>query len=216
MAYIPAICASCGSVFPSPFIFEGPASIIVKGCQAGPCPKCGGLGDIVDGSYQIIGDAVRLIVSSLRSRAQVEQLQNILRKAQQEKLAPQAVPEKIQAESPELSVIASWINTYLVPKNAGEFWTAIGAIGTVLALLYTILSAQPSAPSNALSEKQIEMLVEHAVTSALVQTQGASSAPVKHKVVAKRKNKTGRNDPCPCNSGKKYKICCINQTKPAS
>jgi len=24
--------------------------------------------------------------------------------------------------------------------------------------------------------------------------------------------KTGRNDPCPCNSGKKYKACCLNKT----
>lgn len=23
--------------------------------------------------------------------------------------------------------------------------------------------------------------------------------------------KTGRNDPCPCNSGKKFKKCCINK-----
>ena len=25
--------------------------------------------------------------------------------------------------------------------------------------------------------------------------------------------KIGRNEPCPCGSGKKYKICCINKTK---
>ena len=26
-------------------------------------------------------------------------------------------------------------------------------------------------------------------------------------------NKIGRNDPCSCESGRKYKKCCINQTK---
>jgi uncharacterized protein YchJ len=25
------------------------------------------------------------------------------------------------------------------------------------------------------------------------------------------KNKVGRNDPCPCGSGKKYKKCCLNK-----
>jgi preprotein translocase subunit SecA len=34
---------------------------------------------------------------------------------------------------------------------------------------------------------------------------GASSLP-KQPVLAK--NKAGRNDPCPCGSGKKYKKCC--------
>ncbi|GIW49037.1 MAG: hypothetical protein KatS3mg079_513 [Caloramator sp.] len=26
--------------------------------------------------------------------------------------------------------------------------------------------------------------------------------------------KIGRNDPCPCGSGKKYKKCCIDKIKP--
>ena len=26
--------------------------------------------------------------------------------------------------------------------------------------------------------------------------------------------KVGRNDPCPCGSGKKYKNCCMNQNRP--
>lgn len=27
-------------------------------------------------------------------------------------------------------------------------------------------------------------------------------------------DKIGRNDPCPCGSGKKYKQCCLNKPKP--
>ena len=27
-------------------------------------------------------------------------------------------------------------------------------------------------------------------------------------------NKVGRNDPCPCGSGKKYKKCCIDKPVP--
>ena len=32
-------------------------------------------------------------------------------------------------------------------------------------------------------------------------------APVKQPI--KNENKVGRNDPCPCGSGKKYKQCCL-------
>ncbi len=28
--------------------------------------------------------------------------------------------------------------------------------------------------------------------------------------------KVGRNDPCPCGSGKKYKQCCMNKSQPQS
>lgn len=32
-----------------------------------------------------------------------------------------------------------------------------------------------------------------------------------HKLKPVRNEKIGRNDPCPCNSGKKYKKCCLNK-----
>lgn len=31
----------------------------------------------------------------------------------------------------------------------------------------------------------------------------------------KPSNKVGRNDPCPCESGKKFKKCCLNKPKKA-
>ncbi|MGN0593655.1 MAG: SEC-C metal-binding domain-containing protein, partial [Hominimerdicola sp.] len=33
-------------------------------------------------------------------------------------------------------------------------------------------------------------------------------APTHHNMTLRRSNKIGRNDPCPCGSGKKYKNCC--------
>lgn len=36
-------------------------------------------------------------------------------------------------------------------------------------------------------------------------------AHAKSKTVVKHEEKIGRNDPCPCGSGKKYKKCCMNQ-----
>ncbi len=32
--------------------------------------------------------------------------------------------------------------------------------------------------------------------------------------IRNRGQKVGRNDPCPCNSGKKYKNCCMRQQAP--
>lgn len=40
---------------------------------------------------------------------------------------------------------------------------------------------------------------------------GHKHKPVKYKALpVTRKMKVGRNDPCPCRSGKKYKKCCLN------
>ncbi len=43
----------------------------------------------------------------------------------------------------------------------------------------------------------------------LVENVGGTSGPVKKKPVRRSTPKIGRNDPCPCGSGKKYKHCCL-------
>jgi len=37
----------------------------------------------------------------------------------------------------------------------------------------------------------------------------ASKGEVKHEPLRNTGKKVGRNDPCPCGSGKKYKACCL-------
>ena len=41
----------------------------------------------------------------------------------------------------------------------------------------------------------------------VVETHGTAGAPVKQ-IRKEAAEKVGRNDPCPCGSGKKYKKCC--------
>jgi uncharacterized protein YecA (UPF0149 family) len=38
--------------------------------------------------------------------------------------------------------------------------------------------------------------------------EGAAKAPRKIVLTQRTSTKVGRNDPCPCGSGKKYKKCC--------
>lgn len=58
-------------------------------------------------------------------------------------------------------------------------------------------------PRAAVIEK-IRMLVAHKKKAHGLSEAPASPAPVPVVIGAK----TGRNDPCPCGSGKKYKKCC--------
>ena len=39
-------------------------------------------------------------------------------------------------------------------------------------------------------------------------THSGNDEPTKRKPVVNKNKKVGRNDPCPCGSGKKYKFCC--------
>ena len=41
----------------------------------------------------------------------------------------------------------------------------------------------------------------------------ASQGEVKIETIRNRAQRVGRNDPCPCGSGKKYKQCCLRKTQ---
>ncbi|HEA84468.1 MAG TPA: hypothetical protein ENI04_00590, partial [Candidatus Wildermuthbacteria bacterium] len=51
----------------------------------------------------------------------------------------------------------------------------------------------------------IDSMIAHSLMRARVNSQ--NRAPHRHVVSQPRANKVGRNDPCPCGSGKKYKRC---------
>jgi preprotein translocase subunit SecA len=67
-----------------------------------------------------------------------------------------------------------------------------------LGILFRIQLAEP--------QSFVEMQKEQ--DQELVYSGGEASAPAKKKPQRRASKKVGRNDPCPCGSGKKYKKCC--------
>jgi hypothetical protein len=217
MADIPAICRTCGTFFTVRNLFGGPGSGIIsfRGCSVGPCPKCGGNGDIPDGRFEMVNDAVRLIAGVGRSPEQLIQLADILRHARQQQAAPQVVAQRIDIEAPELGAFAAWMRQYLVPKTAADVYALIGIILTAIGVMISLAPQKES--KKGFSDQDVAAIVEKAVAAAITQTRvPAQASPAAAGSMAKAKKKTGRNDPCPCNSGKKYKICCINQANRSS
>ena len=74
-----------------------------------------------------------------------------------------------------------------------------------------VLQQQPQAPQKRMDIKTIKEDAENVLRRDMNQMEKAGtamgkSAPAKQPTV--NDNKVGRNDPCPCGSGKKYKNCC--------
>jgi preprotein translocase subunit SecA len=71
-----------------------------------------------------------------------------------------------------------------------------------------IVKEQPVAQKNVLDEVKYQGAEEQpAQFGAAKQTQEGKSAPTGGQTI-RNKDEIGRNDPCPCGSGKKYKKCC--------
>ena len=91
-------------------------------------------------------------------------------------------------------------NPLLVYKKEGfeMFQETIDRIkAETLGILFRIQLAEPEHIDNLKKPKEQKLIFS-----------GSGDAPATKKPVKRESEKIGRNDPCPCGSGKKYKKCC--------
>lgn len=97
---VPAVCDACHAFFPSGFNIAGGASF--AGCASGPCPRCGGMGHIPDGTYEFIDNSIRLLSGPERSRQELTMLADILRTARERGATLQELRAEVREKAPEL------------------------------------------------------------------------------------------------------------------
>jgi hypothetical protein len=126
----PAVCDSCGAIFPSGIAF-GPdvRGITMRGNKSGPCPKCGGMGSIPDGVYNVLDDTLNIVSTWAPDR-----VAGVLANLQTARSAanPLEATQAVLSESRELSDIASRL---LVPRNSADFWAFVAALMAILVYL---------------------------------------------------------------------------------
>jgi preprotein translocase subunit SecA len=91
-------------------------------------------------------------------------------------------------------------NPLLVYKKEGfeMFQETIDRIkAETLGILFRIQLAEPEHIDDLKKPKEQKLIFS-----------GSGDAPAAKKPVKRESEKIGRNDPCPCGSGKKYKKCC--------
>lgn len=216
---IPAVCRSCGNVFGGvTFALGAQATLKLAGNTVGPCPNCGGLADLVDGTFAIVGAAVKRIADYVID--DMERLQAILTAAREENADVSRVAHSMR-EVPSFGPFAEWLLTMFAPKSSADFYAFLAVL---IALIPMLTPKEPAAPAvqapaaQQLSEERIVEITSKAVAAALNQTKAPLGNVVEPQAHADNKGartsvvrsapKVGRNDPCPCRSGKKHKKCC--------
>jgi hypothetical protein len=194
---VPAVCNNCGTIFPSGFEAENARNITFSGCGAGPCPVCGGNGHIPDGVNNFIGNTIEFLTGPSRSANELQRLSDILRQAQKDKASTDEIVEKIEKEIPELSSIKD-----LLPKTRSDLYTFIIIILTIISMILTEVN-QDKRPNIQIDQVVNVIYQQQKNTSKKLQTKSINET--------RKKKKIGRNEPCPCGSGKKYKKCCLQK-----
>jgi len=204
---IPAICHQCGGLFPSGIAVADSASVQVERVSWGPCPACGGNGSVPDGVYaSVLPQVLRLLTAPGVTVQHLKQLQATLERVRDEARGGQGVdPAKLAAAVREQAPVGPGIAAE-IPKVDRNYVVAfitmiLTAIGLVLAAIPLLKAAaeHPAGPSS----------VNVTVQEVFEKINADSAARAQKRTPVRRTgHKVGRNEPCPCQSGKKYKKCC--------
>ena len=189
MPMLPAFCDTCGTVFGSGIVADNATNITFSGNRSGPCPKCGGMGRIPDGVFNFIGNTIEILRAPARTVAELTHLAEILREAQEKSQTKGEVSARIEKELPSLASLSK-----LLPENRAELY---GFLAVVLAAVQ-LFTQSPQLPATNVTINTTQVI------SQVLAPQPAATAATN----AKSGPKVGRNEPCPCGSGKKYKKCC--------
>lgn len=118
-------------------------------------------------------------------------------------------------EGKTCTIVDEWCEGYVRGmKLAEEAWGSGGLEMRVLLMPILAFTGETDWKAHDLTDVEIKNLHVaitrnvreiHAYWLARRETEGPSQQPVRHSVPT-----VGRNDPCPCGSGKKYKKCCLH------
>lgn len=101
---IPAFCDDCGTAFRSPFNVSGRVmALTLEGNKVGPCPACGGLGSIPDGTFDFIDGAVRILARPQRTVDDLRTLALILEDAKIGAITQEESISRITESVPDLT-----------------------------------------------------------------------------------------------------------------
>jgi SEC-C motif len=194
MHALPAICDNCGTIFAPPAIVLGPgvSGVRMSGNRVGPCPTCGNeWGRIPDGTYDTVHGTLRMLLKDPASAESLQRLADILQAAWEVRADQATVADQIEAEVPELRGFAESLR---IANIDWKWWLLF-----LLTFIQTLAALGVIGPKpERVSDQQIERVIRHVTQD---------QAPVTSTTTAPRPGKIGRNDPCPCGSGKKYKRC---------
>lgn len=184
----------CGVIFEAPNFIggNGSATIHMTDSKLGPCPACGSFGSIPDGVYEYANEAISFLTGPETSVKILREIQKLLNTAKNEPIEKEELLEQVSSISPDAAIA---LEKAPEVKNYGQW------IGILIALVALSIQVHTSYfKSNDVEKEFREYLLK--------ENQQLKMQLNKKKPYVREQPKIKRNDPCPCDSGKKYKKCC--------
>ncbi|MGD0313496.1 MAG: hypothetical protein ABSC90_13665 [Acidimicrobiales bacterium] len=206
----------------SVFLGEGTSAATFIGNRVGPCPFCGAMASVVDGTYDVRGGrAIRRVVTDTfaelsRPGVTVDELQllrGILEEARSSSATLEEIKERIDSEASTAGTSLGWLKSPTGMATAAWLAVLLGIIAIVIAW-----KGQGSESSSPIPQAEIEQIVQQAERGLTQQsTSAAKSSPTRsHRHPSPIGRPSSRptgghqrgHERCACGSKKQFKNCC--------
>ena len=190
-AVVAAWCPKCvGFVRPRVPIGGHGGKVIITGHISTPCPRCGTQITTPGGEFYLDNDLL-MRVSDTLSTAQAEELKSKLARLRETGCSLEGLRTLVEGYAPQLLPYIEQLQG--LPSKARTNW--------ILLVLLILWQLAHNTTCHIDVKLDMNRLLDNAVTQANQEIHPA----------AQSSSETGRNDPCPCGSGKKFKKCCGGQ-----
>lgn len=128
---------SCYTIFPYKLsLFPNPQLIVnLTGCTTGPCPKCGGIGEVQDGVYNFINEATEIVNNNKDSIPQLKSFSHILQNAVSSGIDQNTLEKEVNEKSPLFSKLLKFI-----PSKPEQIVTLVTIVGIIISAVADISS----------------------------------------------------------------------------
>lgn len=165
MANFPAFCDNCGTAFNSGINVSGSINLTIANSKSGPCPACGAMGTIPDGTFNIEEHLITFLSGPVSTYEKLKELQKILEQAKLNNESTETTLKAVESASPTIATVARML-------NPDRILTYLGLIITAIDLITRIHSPSP------LTREDAQALVREAITE--IQSKDTSDKKINH------------------------------------
>lgn len=185
MPIIAAICDGCGTVYSFGITLVDPATRAMAGHTTGPCPRCGAMGTVPDGLYDIFRDIFGILARTPREGLSLWRLAALVRQARFQGMDSESTAIAIETKEPEFARLANDIRD----RNCFSLYQYLSM------LLIVIEAVIVERPLGDLAEQQIdqiylEFVEAHPVIAPSAEV-AAASRPIQYRGAMARRRPVG-------------------------
>lgn len=186
LIHLPAVCDKCETIFQSGIVGGEGSTITISNSTSGPCPNCGSIGHIPNGTFRLIDNFIEILNAPQRTLDELTKFSELLEKNRKKEITTEELEIKTKKEVPDLQPLLDFI----LPRTREEkFNFGMVVLSATLHIFTSVL----------FNNQSTENIKPDVIINNVYEIQEYNNYHIKEPV---KTEKIRRNEPCTCGDRK--------------